>query len=182
MSSSSWLSTAARVLVTASLLAAVVLAGQIPFGRSIGEATLRLSLRTVNTRLEVCRDRSPEELEALPFHMRQPTVCEGISPTYQVRATLDGYEVITVQADPGGVRGDRPLIVDQEVTIDPGVKRLEVSMTPIEPPGMAQTAQSAFARIPRYFLDREVTLAKDRITLVLLDQEDGELKVYQPAD
>ena len=178
---SGWWQIALRTLVTAGLLAVVVVAGQIPFGQSTGEATLRLALRTVNTRLEVCRERTAEELEALPFHMRQPTACEGISPTYRVNAKLDGREVLSAQADPGGARGDRPLIVDQEVKVPPGVRRLEVSMTPIEAAGLSQPAKQAFAEIPRYYLDREVTLTEDRITLVLLDQEDGQLKIYQPT-
>ena len=170
-----------RVLVTAAMLAIVVLAGQVPFGRASGEAVVRLALRSVNTQLEVCRERSEEELAALPVHMRRATVCEGVSPTYRLTLRVDGEHVLEAAADAGGVRGDRPLIVDQEVRTEPGRRRLQVEMVPLELPGLDAVSLEAWTDLPRYHLDQTVDLVADRITLVLLDQEDGQLKVYEPT-
>ena len=163
---------------TAALLGVVVVAGQIPLGRPSDNAVLRLSLRTVRTRVEVCRDRTEQELADLPAHMRQPEVCESFSPTYRLTVTADGEEIVDLTADAGGLRGDRPLIVSHELPVPPGRTRLEVSMLPIAVDDLDEDAEQAFAGIPRYRLEQTVEMIPDRITLVLLDEEKGELVVY----
>ncbi len=173
---------ALRAGVTAVLLAGVVVAGQIPFGKPSDKAVARLALRTVHTRLEVCRDRTAEELATLPTHMRQPRVCEGISPTYRLVLEVDGREVLTAEADAGGARGDRPLIVDEEVEVDPGYRQLRVSMAPVQTNAALDEASSAaWAEIPRYGLEQSVELTAGHITLVVLDQDANRLKIYSPS-
>src|SRR5690606_41211795 len=47
-----------------------------------GEAMIRVAFSARPQRIETCREVSDEELAEIPVHMRQTTVCEGITATY----------------------------------------------------------------------------------------------------
>ena len=57
---------AARVAMTAALLGIMIVLGQIPWGESGNEAVLRLALRTVKGKIEICSDLTDEDLANLP--------------------------------------------------------------------------------------------------------------------
>lgn len=163
---------------TLALLVGIALLGQIPFGRPTGEAIVRLALRTVQNRVEVCRDRPAAELEALPIHMRQPRVCDLYSPTFRLSVAVNGEAIHSEEVDPGGLRGDRPLIVDRQLTVEPGVASLEVSFEAVVEEGLAPEVVAAFSDLESYRLAETVTLEENRITLVLLNDETGQLQFY----
>ncbi|MDX1643414.1 MAG: hypothetical protein R3244_03545 [Thermoanaerobaculia bacterium] len=169
---------------TVLVLGVVVVLGQVPWGSSTGEAVLRLALRTVHGKVEVCRERSAEELATLPQHMRQEEVCDSYPVSYRLRVELDGRLLADETIEPGGLRRDRPHNVDREFTVDSGVSRLVVSFRPETPdagiPGKeAPEVEAELAALPRYEMAREVRLAPDRVTLVYLDDASGSLDLVQ---
>jgi len=167
-----------RGLFTLALLAVIALAGQIPWGSPSEDAALRLALRTVDGKVRTCRDRTAEELAALPQHMRTPTLCEDRSVDYQLRVTLDGAEVLDLSASPGGLRRDRPIIVDRQVAVAAGPQQLSVRFIPVHDPD-SDTEPAASEALPAYAIDRMVDFAPGRIVLVTLDDADHSLEIVQ---
>lgn len=164
--------------VTAVLLLAIAWLGQVPFGRATGRATVRLALRTATSKVEVCRDLSAAELEALPAHMRQPRECRQMAPPYRLRVALDQRRVLEEQFRPGGLRGDRPLIVDRWLVHPPGAVRLQVDFEPVLDAAAGAELIASGAALPSYRLDRRIRLAAERITLVQLDEATGRLEIF----
>lgn len=164
---------------SASLLAVVVLLGQVPWGSSTGEAVLRLALRTVRGKIEVCHEPSPEELAALPPHMRQPEICDTYPVRYRLRMSLDGRLLVDETVEAGGLRRDRPHNVDREFTVGSGTRRLEVGFRPQMPEDAAPEVREEFSGLPTYELARDVRLTADRVALVYLDDSTGTLELVQ---
>lgn len=160
-----------RVAFTALLFAAIAALGQIPFGKVPEEAYLRLALRTTEARVEICRDRTPEELEALSAHMRQPRVCDRHAVPYRLHVRLDGETVLDRVLEPRGARSDQPLVFDRQLAVDPGSATLAVSFAPAESAadGAVGDLAEALARAKRHRLEQPIELKAGRITLVRLD-------------
>ncbi len=172
---------ALRTGFTILLLAAVIVLGQIPWGRTSDEAVLRVALRTVKGKLEVCRELSEAELEALPIHMRGTSDCDTHPVTYRLRVGVAGQAELDELVEPGGLRRDRPHNVDRELVLAPGRVEIEVLFEPELPDGASPEMTAAFADLPSYALRRPLRLAADRITLVYLDDAAGGLDVLEPA-
>lgn len=166
-----------RAAFSLLLVGVVVALGQVPMGRPSERAVLRLALRSVGGRVEVCRDRTAEELAALPQHMRQPRVCDQYSPSYRLAVELDGEPRVDEAVAPGGVRGDRPIIIDRQIVVMPGQSRLVVDFVPLIDDG-SEEVRLAAAELPAYRLETTVELEADRIVLITLDETRGELVVF----
>jgi len=89
------------VLATAALSA-------WPAWQSLPEdhALLRLSFTVSGARN--CRDRTAEELAALPRNMRQPQICERRRAPVHVELDLDGTTILEEDLPPGGLSGSGP--------------------------------------------------------------------------
>ena len=82
------------VFVTGAVVLALGALSRIPYTPAgAGHGVLRLSWRVRGERVTECRRLTPEELEALPLHMRRPEVCEGRIAPYRLRVTIDGSVV-----------------------------------------------------------------------------------------
>jgi hypothetical protein len=173
-----WLTHLATAVFTAALLLVVALLGQVPLGRASDQSTLRLALRAVQGKAEVCRDRTSSELEALPAHMRQPTVCDEVAPAYRLRVRIDLRTRLDEEFEPGGLRGDRPLIVDRRILHSAGTARVQVELRPVLDEATRQSLQEAGSLPPEYSFDRRIHLPADRVTLLLLDETEGRLVLY----
>lgn len=160
---------AARALVAVLLVAAIALLAQVPMGAEPTEAALRLSLRAPAS-IQECRERTPEELAALPLHMRSPTTCETHALRYLLRVTVAGTVLLEETVTGTGLRRERPLVVYRDLALAPGRHALEVTMTP--DPGAPEEA-------PSYHLDRIVELEPGQIALVTVDR--GELRLASPG-
>jgi hypothetical protein len=139
-----------------------------PLGKEPEGAAVRLALRTALANVEVCRDRTPEELAALPAHMRQPRVCEDRRPDYRLELRADGKRLLSRRLAPPGIHRDRPLTVDALVPVAPGRRQLEVHFAPV---GLAD-APAAGPLPPTWSLSCAADLAPGRVLLVLLDGAD----------
>lgn len=175
-------------------------------------AALRLSLRLRPERLESCRTPTAEELDATPAHMRQRTICEGITASYRLRLEVGD----TVRTDAviwgGGLRHDRPIQVLRDLEVQPGTHRVLVTVTRREdsaesdafvpPPRgtpLPATDTGVYAgRAGREILERDrrrlavvpahlaldtlVTFTRRHVVLVTFDPERRTLRLLAPAD
>lgn len=95
-------------------------------------ALLRLAWRARPERIERCVTQSPDALAALPPHMRQATICEGISATYRLEVRHDDQIVAERLVESGGLRRDRPLYVFLEIPIPAGDANLGIGFVRVE--------------------------------------------------
>jgi hypothetical protein len=112
-----------------------------------GVALLKVAVKHVASPVEASVTLSREELEKLPRHMRpasgQGETSRGRRDTI-VRVTLDGRPVLDGTYRPGGLRGDGPTFVYEEVELRPGRYRLEASLA--ESGGPAGRSDPLFER------------------------------------
>lgn len=91
---------------------------------------LRIAVRTTAGTTQDCRRLSPAELEALPMHMRRPEVCETRALPYRLHVRIDGRTMLEGTYTAAGIRGDRPLTVDEEFAVPAGEHEVAVSFLP----------------------------------------------------
>ena len=115
------------VVVTGIAMAALAALSRVPYREpGAGDAVLRLSWRVRGIRVQECRTLTPEELAALPPHMRRPEVCEGRIAPYRLRLRVDGRVLADTLVHAAGAREDRPVYVFREFRVEPGVHRVEL--------------------------------------------------------
>jgi len=93
---------------------------------------LRLGWRLTGQVRERCRDLTAEELAARPVHMRRSRECVSEVLAYDLTATIDGRVVSQQRVKSPGLRADRPLSVEEDVTIAPGEHAVTVTFAPAE--------------------------------------------------
>ena len=126
------------VIVGAGLTAGIGWLSRAPYTPPGAETgVLRLSWRLRGANTEVCRARTPAELEALPLHMRMPEICESRSRPYRLVLVIDGGPADTLHIEPGGARRDRPVFVMHETPLAPGEHRVRVVFAPSDDAGTA---------------------------------------------
>ena len=135
-----WARVSAGAAFAVAAVAAVALASRLPVGTDPGHAELRLALRTAAARLEVCRERSDEELERLPAHFRVRRECDEIPVDYRLTVAVDGRTLLDRAVSHRGVRRTRPLAVDEALAVQPGRRRVEIAFVPVPPSRLAVAA------------------------------------------
>jgi ferredoxin len=130
--SDSWRRRAAAVAFSAGLLALVAGGSRWPQGADADDAVLRLGWRMVGQARERCRDLTPDEIAARPVHMRRTRECVREALAYNLTATVDGVVVARKRVHAPGLRGDRPLSVEEELRIRPGRRDVTVTFGPEE--------------------------------------------------
>ena len=133
------------------------------------EAAIRLTWRLRAAEVESCIRATPEELERLPPHMRNPDACAGRMPEFRLTVTVDGQVVLEEDVSGAGARGDRPIYVFRELRVKPGTRALKVDFVaggegPQGPEGLRELR-----------LDTLVTLAPGQVVLVTHQPGRGEL-------
>lgn len=174
-----------RLAVSCALLMAVAALTRVPLGEGIPEARLHLTLRSPDGRVEVCRERSAAELDALPPHMRRPEVCDTVAVPHRLVVAIDGRVRLDRRVEASGLLGKRPLVVDERLELPPGRVHLAVRFGPWEsrvpagaPPGTAEV----LAAIPRHRLEATVDLEAGRVTVVHLDDPATGLELVEAEE
>lgn len=163
---------ALRILGGAALTALLVVCSQLPYAPdSRQSALLRLSWRAVGERVEECRRPGPEELAALPRHMRRAEICEGRLAPFRLSVALDGEPVYVGLIHASGAREDRPTYVYRQFDVEPGTHRLSVEFA---------TDHEGSERVPLR-LDTQVTLAPRQVLLITHDAQSDRLIVFEPT-
>ncbi len=140
---------------------AVVAGSQVPWVASASdEAIVRLSWRAVLPTVEDCRPPTDEDLRGIPPHMRPAEVCSGSPVPFRLEFTLDGQRLIDERVAGSGARGDRPMYVFEEFSVEPGVHRVDLTFAP-------DTAETA--RAPGTHLVRELRIGSREVVLLTRD-------------
>jgi ferredoxin len=121
---------AGAVAVSAALLSLVALGSRWPQGAVPDHAVLRLGWRLAGQVRERCRDLTADEQAARPVHMRRSRECVTEVLTYDLTAAVDGQVIARKRVRPPGLRGDRPLSVEEEFDIRPGEHTVTVTFSP----------------------------------------------------
>ena len=152
--------------VSALFIAAIGWGSRAPYQAAAGDhALLRLSWRMRGERSERCRDRTAEELEALPVHMRTPRVCEKAPQIpYRMIVAIDGGRPDTTLTLPAGAKHDRPIYVLRDSALSPGPHRVSVSF-----------ARANHATQPPLVFDDEMNFAAGFIELITIADDSPRL-------
>jgi hypothetical protein len=150
---------------SALLLGGLALGSGWSQGTDPDHALLRLGWRLAGQVKEQCRDLTPEELARRPVHMRQPRECVSEVLSYDLRAVVDGRVVAEKLVRSPGLRADRPLSVEEDLSIAPGVHDVTVTFMP-HTAGATGKALSLERRI-RFDRGRVVLITSENDTLIL---------------
>jgi hypothetical protein len=154
-----------------SLAGALGALSRIPVALADPElAQVRLSWRLDGEVVEVCRERTPEELERLPIHMRSAEACEGRGTPWHLRVEVDGTERARRVIEPRGARGDRPVAVMAELPVPVGRHRVEIRFEPTD----------SGATSPALVYDDVLDLGSGEVALITVDQEARRLVRARP--
>ena len=154
---------ALQLAVALGILLGVEALAHLPLGAPAEGAAIRLAVRTAAGKIEICREVPAAELAQLPIHMRRPRICEEQPVPYRLTLHVDGVPVHAIRAERRGMRGDRPLVIDDLVAIRAGRQELFVSLEPEVPPGTPAAIADA---LPRGELRQTIDLPAGRIALV----------------
>jgi hypothetical protein len=127
---------AAGAGVAVALVTGVALASRAEIGVPAPASELRLALRAAHARLEICSERSDDELAELPAHFRVRRECEEVAVDYRLTLVMDGVSRIDRRVSHRGVRRTRPLAVDEAIPVAAGRHRVELVFVPEPPPEM----------------------------------------------
>jgi hypothetical protein len=75
-----------------------------------------------------CRERTPEELAALPPNMRAPLICSRERLPIRLEVDLDGSPLVHADLPPGGLRGDGPSRIYEGFPVAPGRYTIEARL------------------------------------------------------
>lgn len=129
-----WRELGGAVALTVFALAGLAWASQLKAGTSPTSGAVRLAWRLPGQSWLDCRPLSAEEIARLPVHMRQTQDCRTVYLPYRLRAWTDGTPVVDRAVVPLGARGDRPLYVEQDLTLAAGRHHVKVEFMPTDDP------------------------------------------------
>lgn len=91
-------------------------------------ALLRLSFTHGGDRSASCRERTPEELAALPANMRRSQVCDRRRPPVYVELEIDGALIFADELPPRGIAGSGPSQVYERFLLPAGPHDVSVRL------------------------------------------------------
>lgn len=175
---------AARIGVAVAVMALLAQVSNQPTGETPERGMLRLAWRSLGERVRVCRELSAEELAGVPAHMRQAEECTTYILPYRLRVMVDGEALISRVVRPAGAKSDRPLYVQEDITLPPGEHTLAVSFTVAGPPadladgGLGEAEREALeqarSRARAYRLQRRFRAEPGEVALLVLREGAGD--------
>lgn len=100
-----------------------------PYAPPVAEQPqLALSFKHPGKATQRCRTPSPEELEAMPIHMRQPQICDRQRAAVRVQLRVDGRTLLDHSYEPRGLWGDGNSVAFEQVDAPPGRHRVEIAL------------------------------------------------------
>lgn len=118
------------ILASGVVLAATAIFSAFTYNNYFEKSVLRLAVRFPSQVTAVCTQRTEEELKKLPMHMRSPKVCTQSRIDYDLQVVIDNEVVLTRELKSGGLRGDRPVIVEEDLLLTPGRHVVKVNFIP----------------------------------------------------
>lgn len=165
------------LLVTGSMMAGLAFFSALPIGSDAEHGLIRLSWRTNEGKIEICRGYTSQELKQIPAHMRQKNFCSVQMIPYRLVFKVNGQTLTDESVMPGGVRADHPLTIQKEYELQPGRWRVSLSFEPQNPEETLKSLneeQAAAVRqklegLTRYRLDQDIEARKGGIIFIDLD-------------
>jgi len=164
----------AAVGLTAALAGIIALGSSFPLpGEPPSEGLLLLDWRLRGDEAGGCLRPTAEELAELPPHMRNPDACVGGLPPYRLRLWIDGEKALDEVVRAGGVRGDRPLTVYDEIPLAPGLRHIRMEFVPDgpTPPDGAVTLE----------VEGSLEIEAGQVVLAVRRQDTGALVLRPPV-
>ena len=158
-----------RAVAGLVLMAAIAQVGRLERGTSADHSQLRIAVRTRASSADRCRERTAEELQKLPVHMRQKMVCERDWIAYGFEVQLDGGTVDQRTVAPAGAFGDRPLVLSSQTPVAAGAHSVRVVLSPQVPSDLS-------APVSQLSFERTLQFQSGHAVLVSLDT-DGDWKI-----
>ncbi|MBT3342480.1 MAG: 4Fe-4S binding protein [Gemmatimonadetes bacterium] len=157
-----------NALASGVLLLLIGALSRMPMGEAPTQGVLRIGAQIPGLEIEECRELDPEELAALPLHMRRPTECAKIAPTYVLTVSVDGSSVLQRTIDHTGVHSDRPLFLEEDIDLVPGSHHVDVDLRPQD---------ASLEKAPRLQLKTTVDVERSKIYLVGYNPQNKSLQL-----
>lgn len=157
----------ARVVVSVVLLLGLAGLSQVPLSLRADVSLVRLSFRLPGQALKTCVTLSDDELAKLPIQARMKERCTSEAVSYALTMTVDGKTIAQKTIAPEGLRGDRPLYVEEDVQVPPGQHAVTVRFEPVLSDAVRGSEQ-AFTLVRLNFQDT-VQVEQGRIVLLQYD-------------
>jgi len=125
-------------------------------------ALIKLSLVHAGKPVGDCRQRSAEELAALPPNMRAPMECPRGRSAVTVELDIDGEPAVRTEAPPSGLSGDGASAIYERLVVAAGERLIRVRLRD-------DARSDAFP----YTLERRVSLAPAQVLVIDFDTERG---------
>ncbi|MDH4247154.1 MAG: hypothetical protein OEW39_04995 [Deltaproteobacteria bacterium] len=183
---------AGRIGFPLIFMVALIWLGRFPLNWASEDGMLRLAWRMVGTNIRLCRDYTEEERNRLPKHMQLKQHCTTSLLTYRLRVIVDQTPFLDKMVKPQGARGDRPLYVNEELSLTPGPHRIEVRFDPYDPSlgqpepadpaGKAEQSalRVALTKASLFHLEDTIHIESRRIVLLDLNEDQKEFELILP--
>jgi len=129
---------------TACGLCLLALGSALPYSDRAPQAHLRLAARIPVQMNLSCRQLTAEQIANLPAHMRKAEDCTRSPIPYAYELFIDGKSIAKNEVDIAGVRGDKPMIIEEEYALSPGEHAITLTLAP-RPPADARTFELGFS-------------------------------------
>lgn len=153
-----------RSTVALAMMVGIAQVGRITRGITESRSQLRVAVRTRAASADRCRERTAEELQKLPMHMRQKMACERGWIAYNFSVGVNGQIVDQRTVSPAGAFGDRPLVLSSDTWLEPGAHIVQIQLSPDASAGVTDTVKDmAF--------HQTITFTAGRAVLVMLEPD-----------
>jgi hypothetical protein len=126
-------------------------------------ALIKLTFSHAGQRKEPCRERSAEELEEMPRHLRKKKDCPRERSPVDVEMKLDGDVIYGAVVIPSGLSQDLASPIYERIRLPSGEHHLQLSMR-----------DDIHSKDYNYVLDQTVTLRPAQILVIDFDSANGE--------
>lgn len=126
------------------------------------QALIKLTFSHAGKHMQPCRERSAEELAALPKHLRKKQDCPRERSPIDVEMKLDGKVIYSATISPSGLSHDLASPVYERIRLSAGEHRLQVSMR-----------DDIHSEAYNYTLDQAVTMLPAQILVIDFDSGKG---------
>lgn len=130
------------------------------------QALIKLTFSHAGQRKEPCRERSAEELEKMPKHLRKKMDCPRERSPVEVEMKLDGVMIYSDTVSPSGLSHDLASPIYERIRLPVGEHRLQLSMR-----------DDIHSKDYNYVLDQTVTMRPAQILVIDFDSEKGEFSL-----
>lgn len=105
---------------------------QIPVSFNDNFGILRLSWRLTGQNIKICEERTEDQLSNIPAHMRTQQVCVQKPIDYQLLVSVEGENKINKIIKAGGLHGDRPIYVHEDMKLPNGNYKVQIHFEPLD--------------------------------------------------